>query len=518
MAFRVNVSDNWDARRCDPYVVPIAGFFKPVGDRRSAGEFASDNWRFCQKEYIQSALRTATTNVRGLVSKQTGSAGILQDVASVSADMFFDLWKFCHDIYAGFMDRMKTAAALFRNFMIQLHTIVSRLDASVTSIVFGLISLIVGLINSIHVAVIATAIVVGILLVLQIILFLLIWPISGLLASVAIMVDVGAISLAAAVAQSLGGEMFVSSGSACFTKDVLIVCETSTIPIDTVCIGMELKGGSRVTAVHRFRVQTPIYSLHGVHVTGDHLVYTDVETGLIPVCDHQDAMLLADGGGGGGGSGNDVWCLTTSNRQIPAFSSDGTIWFADWEEIQSNDLAGLHLWYKNVWKELNGFYPADVTDRVVCAESGLSQDCQIAIPAILPFWNGGVKFKSLHNVRIGDRVFCNEACTEITRVIGIVEMEGTMNDDAVTVSAEGETIRSGTWIHHNGLWITPAVSAGLANADTDTDTDNNGHRSRWLHLYTAAGTFVVKGGSGKILVRDASDVGLESLKKVAEID
>ena len=117
-AFRVNVAANWEEQRCDPYVLPIAGFFKPSTDPRTAAQFATDNWRFCQKEYIQNALRVAASVPQDIANAEAATVGLTQDIASTVADVFFDLWKFCYETYSTFMDQMKGAAKLFHNFMI----------------------------------------------------------------------------------------------------------------------------------------------------------------------------------------------------------------------------------------------------------------------------------------------------------------------------------------------------------------------------------------------------------------
>jgi hypothetical protein len=39
------------------------------------------------------------------------------------------------------------------------------------------------------------------------------------------------------------------------------------------------------------------------------------------------------------------------------------------------------------------------------------------------------------------------------------------------------------------------------------------HVSRWEHLYTASGSFTIKGG---LTIRDASDVGLANLERLVK--
>ena len=90
-ALRVDIAATWDQQRCNSYVVPIAGFFKPTDDPRTAAQFATDNWSFCKKEYIQNALRTAAAVPKAIADAEAGTVGIVQDIASTVADVFFKL-------------------------------------------------------------------------------------------------------------------------------------------------------------------------------------------------------------------------------------------------------------------------------------------------------------------------------------------------------------------------------------------------------------------------------------------
>ena len=92
-AFRVNIADSWDEKRCDPYVVPIAAFFKPTNDPRSPSEFATDNWNFCQKQYMQRVIAIAAEAPKSLVASAGATVGMMQNVASGVGDIFYNVWR-----------------------------------------------------------------------------------------------------------------------------------------------------------------------------------------------------------------------------------------------------------------------------------------------------------------------------------------------------------------------------------------------------------------------------------------
>jgi len=486
-AFRVDVGRNWDTARCTASVLATGGLYKPTTDPRTAAEFARDNWSFCQKEFVQAGLRTAAEIPKDLADAEAGLSTIMQEVANVVSDVFFNIWKFCYEAYSTFMDKMKGAAKLFHNFMIQLHSIVGRLQAAALSIVFGLIALISAFISATQLILIVAIIIIGILIALQIILFFILLPISGLIITITALVSVVVVSVATAIAAAMVAELFTPG--ACFAAGTMVVTETgSAIPIETVRIGQALwpNDSNYVTAVHRFNTIESLWVLDGVRVTGDHLI------GGCRVRDHPEAVPSPESA-----RLTDLWCLTTARRQIPVKGLHGRRIFADWEEIEDDDRPALENWYRAVWRTLNRTQePAPrLSARAVSSDAGLSPDCMVPVAGFF----GYRKLRRVMDIRIGDRLYTRDG--GLTRVVGIVEIAGNQITDAVELpdpTIEDTLLVSiGSWIRHreSSLWTQPV-----------TMRCEDLHPMRWIHLYTAAGEFQV--GSGEWSIRDASDVGL----------
>lgn len=502
-AFRTNISANWDANRCDPYVVPMAGFFKPSTDPRTAAQFAKDNWSFCQKEYVQDAIRTAAAVPKELAEAEAATVGVVQDIASVFADIFADLWKFCYEAYSTFMDRMKGASKLFHNFMINLHSIVGRLQAATLSIVYGLIALITAFVSSVQLVLIVAIVIIGILIALQIILFFILLPISGLIITMTAVISVVVVAIATAISAAMVAELFTPG--ACFvTGTPVIMHDGTTRPIDQIKIGDALGGGARVTATHRFRTADTVYDIDGIGVTGDHLVVNPSNLKeLIPVHRHPDSKPIPVSWTNWMHGGRDLWCLTTTNRRIPCKgATTGAILFADWEEIPEGDDDKLAAWFRSVWTTLNGreSIARKPMAHVLDAEAGLSPDCRVAIPN----WLGGVTWRPIRDIRVGDRVFDETGRT--TAVVGKVRIEGDMTTDAVELRTESggvQFVSPALWVHHETIWQPAAFFAKRVDV----------HFVALEHLYTASGSFMIESGHR---VRDASDVGLGGLRPIVE--
>ena len=510
-SFRVDVAANWEERRCEPGVVPIASFFKPALDPRSPSEFARANWSFCQKRYVVDALQAAAAAPKELAAGEAAVVGGVQEIAGDMADVFYNVWNFCYQAYSTFMDKMRGVAKLFQNFMINLYGIVNRLHGAVISIAYSLIALLVAFINSVQVALLVAVIVIGILIALQIILFFLLLPISGLIVTVTAIVSVAVVSIATAISATKIAEMFTPG--VCFAAGTAVrLAEGGTVPIDRLKVGAVLGDGGRVTAVHRFRSADQLYVIHGIHVTGDHLVVM-ADGSLRPVRDHPDAepvdLTVRDWLSGG----RELWCLTTTTRRIPLVSVAGTdLLFADWEEIEAEDEEGLVAWYREVWRTLNGVHqPVDSVEpqlarvapapqpRVLRAEAGLAPDCHV----VCVDWLGRRSLRRIMDVAVGDRVVCGASGESTTLVVGKVRLAGDQSTDAVRLPDGGiVSCASWTFSKETNLW-TPA-----ANAHPVCEL----HPTHWEHLYTASGDFWV----GDCRIRDASDVGLEGLRTLVD--
>lgn len=497
--YRVDVARNWEERRCDPGVIAMAGFFKPSTDTRSAAEFSRDNWSFCQKEYVQAGIRAAAAAPKEIADAEAAVVDSLRGIMSVVADVFFTLWQVLHEAYSTFMDRMKIAAKLMHNFMIQLNSLVERLQGAVLSIIFGLMSLVKAVLSATQVVLIVAIIIVGILVALQIILFFLLLPVSGLIITVTALVSVVAVVISTAIAAAMVAELYTPG--ACFVggTHVLLGRGRGAVPIESVRIGDVLVDGGIVTAVHKFRQPEQIYEIDGVHVTGDHLIHTGERgTPFIRVRDYPDATTS----GSCTATPLQLWCLTTTTRRIPVQGLTSAHIFADWEEIP--DGQAQHEWYEHVWATLNPEHQVVSPLRSeLDAEAGLSPDCRVPVAS----WMGRRQLRRAMDVRIGDWLYTRTGA--LTRVVGIVELAGDQVTDAVELrddpAGEANIISVGSWLRRQDedVWQHPRK---LPVRDL--------HPVRWVHFYTTSGEFQIGGGTWS--VRDASDVGLGQLSRLVD--
>jgi hypothetical protein len=516
VGFRSAVAANWDAHRCDPGVVPIAGLFKPAGDPRSAGEFATDNARECQKVYIQNALRSAAAGAKELAAGEEAVVGVAGEMVGVLTAVFKDLWQVCYEAYSTFMDRMRGVAGLFRNFLVQLHSIVERLQAAALSIVFGLIGVITASVSAIQVALIVAIVIVGILIALQVILFFLLLPISGLIITVTAIISVVVVAVATAVAAATVAELFTPG--VCFAAGTQVLLRGgggTTLPIEAVGVGEILADGGRVLAVHRFRSADQLWNLGGVLVTGDHLVYSPE---LVAVSAHPAARPVGRTWAdwlfrGGQPATRDLWCLTTTTRRIPVAGTAGrNLLFADWEELDEGDLEAQRDWHAAVWKALNGGYEGPAPER----PSPVHLDATAAIAPEVRVVLADGQTQAISDVQIGAAVRRADGGRGV--VVGKMEIRrmdvGGMVELVDYGIGSGPVVSAGCWIRRRGSSCIWGPAGGRATTRATNPAE------RWWHLYVDGGDFLIccDGGSNRATwaIRDASDVGLGGLRPLVE--
>jgi hypothetical protein len=394
---------------------------------------------------------------------------------------------------------MKTTAKLFQNMLLNMKSMVDRLQASILSIVYALISLVTAFVNTVRVVVIVAIVIIGILIGLSILIMWFFPPIF-------ILTDL-MMALAVTAVVAIGVELAEVEGfqhGHCFVTGTSVVMENGVRKlIEQVRIGDVLSDGAEVTATHQFLSADTVFNLYGIHVTGDHLVYrADGTRGHVK--DHPDAVPLP-ASWNCLGSRRTLWCLTTTSRKIPCLNSKNEVMvFADWEEIEAGDEASLQKWYAGVWTSLNGRVPLRKSTRACLdSEAAISPACRVEVQR----WGTRSTWIRASEVRIGDRMILSP--TETTEVIGIVHLGLDEVDTAISLeSAEGDQIVSlGTWVlgsSGSGKGILPPLWAPPLGLPVTKERP-----AEWLHFYTDSGQIRL---GGNWILRDASDVGSENVR------
>ena len=354
------IKSNWVQERCNPTVIPFAGFInKP--DNKSITEFTAENFNFCTQSiltnitgyavspfnYMLSGLAKvfnelieAVNNIRKMTSKLRNSVSIIaENVMSRILNIIAPLLEF----FIAFIDSMnKTQGIMTAGLYTTLGAYLT-LQTLIGSIVEIVIKIMVAL-----------AVVIAVLAV-----FPPSWPLATSFAAVfSIYVAVCAIVLTF-MKQALGMKNLPGLPKlkkVCFDKDTEIqMLDGSKKKIIDIQVGDILKDNNVVTAKMKLNADgVQMYNINGVIVSGSHLIkynnsnkWTTVENYSKKQVEYYLEPF--------------IYCLNTTNKIIEINETT----FSDWDEAVENELERiLKCEYVNndiekIHKELDGGFAGD---------------------------------------------------------------------------------------------------------------------------------------------------------------
>ena len=473
---RAEIMANWSTYRTDPFILFMAPFLKPDADPRSRFQFAADNYSEVVKQYMDKVIAAALTPVYqifGVLSSSIGtSANGLGAIKALLAKMFGGFQAMVDVFMRRFNGVSRALIGTFRQMLQALEHV----WASAASSIYGALSLIYTMQNTIRLIINIVVTIIIILAVLMIFFFFALWPLLPIIITAGLMLGQMSPIIEAVTGVNGGGSDAASlAAGMCFHVDTRIVlADGSDVPLHRIQLGDRLEGDGIVEGILRFDDPAALMALRGVLVTGSHIVW---EAGKpMFVKDHPEARPS--------GVTDAVLCLLTSHRRIPVRSHIGLLQFADWEELEENDEAALQAWYEHVNAVLNGprtaftaftaFSRARSTEEAACSGDALvtTPDGPLRLDAVVP------------------GIFVLNAEGAPTRVTGVVRLLG--GSKAACELPCGSHVSTGCWMREESqsLWGQPKTSG--AHEET-----------RWFHLFTESGTFRL----GGLAFRDFRDVG-----------
>jgi len=458
--FNVNeILKNWKDYRCQVQVLMNGNLFKPPSDPRTDAEFAFDNFNFCTSEIAKSALTTILKPIFDvfytMVQAAIQSIGFTMNLRSLAANLFHGL----NSIFDIFFKRFNlTIHELRKTFVLQMDAM-GKANGIAMGAIYSGISIIRTIKNFFELMMTIAIAILVILVVMVIFLFFILAPFTPL-----IMTTIGIVA-AGGMAGAVGG---MASAFGCFAPATNIILQDGSYKqIRSIAIGDVLNNGSVVTALMKFTNDEHLYIFNGINVTGSHIVYIDGLPVFIKDTKSPKNPHVYE----------TVYCLNTTNHKIPVQGASGQVLFADWEELDSEDMVE---WDALVRRSL-GASPAPSAAALCESEGGFYPDCTVGTM-------DGVR--AIERVQIDDLIQDGES---YTRVVGVVKISGE------EVKSFGPLGSGANWILHDERWIRAAESL----------TWQEGTPAPYLiALFTLSGTYTVNG----TLVRDFSDIGLSNIE------
>lgn len=465
-ADRETVMGHWAERRCDLGVLLTSSFYKPDDYGGSANSFATENFNFCMRKYAAMALGQAAQPAVKLASQNIQGSSVIGQLSNTLRLMINNLRDsfagVINNFYKQYMKGVQATSIIAQ----RLNAAMKRIEAIITSFMYIALSTYVGLMNTVEFIIFVCIVIILIIVVIFILLFFLLWPVSPML--VAICVVIASAGLGAAI----GGAASVF----CFAEDTEVaLADGSTIHVSDLRNGQQLADGGIVEGMFTFDGnETPLYNLYGTFVSGTHLVLYKGK--YMEVAAHPDAVPTDK-------RVNKVYCPITSTRKVPVQCPNGTITlFCDWEEV---DNVVAEVAWSELVERILGVY--EIQEPTLPAGFGAGVD----VPVVLA--NGELKNTLIGAVSIGQTILDAEG--RPTKILGIVRRQ--MKIDRAGMISDGVWYRNS-----NGKW----------NQCFQSSNKSGNKNTLMYHLITDSGTFTIYNHGTNIVVRDATEVGIERLR------
>ena len=456
------IMKQWESRRCDIDIMMAAQLFKPKGDPRTGGEFASENFQFCVKKTFREIITLALTPVFMMLNQQLDVTESLNEVLNRLRVMMANLMDGFLKILEPFFLRFRTTGNQFALNQMKILSAMGRAFGITQAALYIGMSLVITIENFVQFVIRVVMIIMYIILGLMVLIWFLILPVFIVI-----------IITCQAIGNSPFGYLSKDvCGELCFDPTTRIGLKDGTLKSIGECkLHDVFEDGTVIEGIlHVDGTKEQIYSLDGIRVSGAHLVWSTYTDEWIPVQEHPDALPSFQ-------KCPTLVCLRTSTRNIPLEGLTSKWLFRDWEELPTNLPHTDTLWDFLVTEILNG---AANTDPLPAEIPLVKPSCQV-------LYKTG-EMRRISEVRIGDSIYCSQGFTTVT---GLYKGEAVFSDE----------FTDGVWIQEPGKisWRHPTLVASTGSVEPG------------FHLTTESGCFWIQTKSISGFVRDFTEVGVDQL-------
>lgn len=441
------IKDNWAVERCNPKVIPFAGFInKPDGV--SSIQYTQDNFNYCMQNILTSitgyALEPLTYTTANLTSLYGEIANTLNSIRTVISNVRTSIEKIAEEIYGRLLNIMTPIQVILISFNDMMKKTMGILSAGLyTSL--GTYYTLKSLMGAIlQLVVIILMILAGLIAGLWIVPFT--WPAAITGTTIFLSVSIPLIIIMAFMNQVLHVNInspipAVPGPSHCFDKKTLLMMNNGSLKtIEEITVGEKLANNNVVTAKLKLDAnREEMFQLGEVLVSGTHRVKH--RANWIFAKDHPASMEVLSY------SEPYIYCINTSLKTICV----GAFEFSDWDEAFDVER-----------KQLLEHFGSDATEDIhKYYDGGFYSDVKV-------FLENGEK-REISNLEIG------AVLKGGSKVIGLVEVLG-KNLGGI----------SGT----HGINLQTVFINELADLEKDSDFNSN-EENNLYHLITDKKYFYV---------------------------
>jgi hypothetical protein len=481
---RTGVINDWKNRRCDLPVMTAAIFFKPDDDPRTASDFASENFSFCMKSYVDQFISFFAKPITAVFEKQVGTAvdvsGTLNMFRGLITSIYNSFIKMISSFFKKFTGSVFEMAQMLEYFKMAF----GRLNGIVTSMIYTGLTIFRGIVNFILFIIRVVMIICGIMLIIIIILFFILFPVMPIILATLATIITAVLVFSGVISSSIADEAEGQRRGFCFSKDTVVVMKDGQYKnVQDIKIGDILgEDCGRVTAIIKMDgTHVNLYDLDGTYVSESHLVQgidkkwrsVSTDTRAKP-CDKKSDI---------------IYCFNTTSNNIPIKGTTSTILYRDWEELGNDDVKGQFLWNYLILSELNRHKEYEKWKK------DIKYDCEVAL------LGKRVKVKTKHGWKYISEISFLDG-TVLNRHGKTQGVRGVVYGEVEKAEYGTETWHTELYEEHDGVWMkgNSTIIPGAGNI-------------QGMSLITDDGEFIIWDDVAKkeVLIRDFTEVGYQSI-------
>ena len=459
------IKDNWATQRCNPKVIPFAGFInKKPG--QTISHFTQENFTYCVQNILKSITGYAVQPLTYITSMlENIYLAILNDIQKIR-QMIDNVRNSMAIMAKEVMGRILNMMIPLQQIIIAVKDTISKIQGILTAGLFTSLGTYYALKSLLGAIVEFIVIILFVLLALILILWIIpfTWPFAAVNSAIFLAIAIPLTIIVVFLTQVLGVQTTAVPSLKCFDKNTLIELSSGEkIPICNVKLGDKLKDNCNVTAKFTLDAKNlEMYNLNDVIVSGCHKV--KFEEKWIPVSDHPLSQKIENY------IEPYLYCLNTSNKVIKI---NGII-YSDWDEIyddtldrvkeciaNSHNLQNDTIKNSDIHKYFDGGF---VENTIICLKGNI--------------------FKKIKDVKIWDILLNGE------EVYGLVEIDG-LNIDKQFLFNLGKTqyFAGGTKLN---FFDKNLGQTSTLNIDSKKYIEKYKKSKKLYHLLTNRGTFFVR--------------------------
>lgn len=340
------IKDDWVAQRCNPRVMPFAGFInKPEGV--SISEFTAENFNFCVQDILVNITGYAVQPFNYLTSALTSVLSTIKNSINIIRDFLASLRNNFSTIAQNMLDRLLNIIIPIQQIFVAFKSIISKTQGIMTACLYTslgtyytLKSMLGAILQLLIEMLIALVIVIAALWILPFT-----WPMAATMSTVFLAISIPLAIMVIFMTEVLHiqseaiPQLKAPKVSSCFDKNTLLkMYDGSFKTIETIKPGDKLENNIIVTAKLQLNAKgIPMYNINNIIVSGSHTIkYKDK---WMPVRLHPNKILVENY------REDYIYCINTTSKEI--YIDDNI--FADWDELYGKLLVKiLNLKINNV--------------------------------------------------------------------------------------------------------------------------------------------------------------------------